>query len=540
MLAYLRVENFAVVEKVELDFSANLNVLTGETGAGKSILIDAISFFLKKKVSEVSPRKPGAKLVVEAMFTRNDEEFVFRREVSNGRSLCFINGQMVPFIRLKEKAEKLLNIYGQNEHTFLLNAANHRMYLDNYCRNHELLAGMVQVYKKLKKTIAELEELQGKSRQAYEKIDFINFQIAEIENLQLQKGEDSALEQQLKILSSSEEIIEKSGSVIRDFYDDEGSVYNKIADNLQRLAYLKDIYPDLQPLFDETDRFYNLLPEISSQLSDIVDKVEYNEEELNRLEDKLLKLNRLKTKHHMTLDQLLDKLEDLKKEKEELLNMDFSIKEKQKEIDQLFSRYKTINIELRNRRREKAKTLSAVIENELAKLEMKHARFVVEFDEAEPDVKNISDKGSDRVEFYFTPNPGQEPGQIKNVASGGELSRLMLVLKSLTKDDDHSAYIFDEIDSGIGGKTAEFVGEKLKRIAEFNQVICISHLPQIASFAGKHFLVSKEFSNNETFSYVTELSRGEQVREIARLMVGSQVNDDVLKAAENLLAKNSR
>jgi DNA repair protein RecN (Recombination protein N) len=539
MLTYLRVENFAVVEKVELGFSANLNVLTGETGAGKSILIDAISFLLKKKVPEISPRKPGATLLVEAMFTRDDEEFVFRREVSNGRSLCFINGQVVPFIQLKEKAEKLLNIYGQNEHTFLLNSANHRMYLDNYCRNQELLAGLARVYKELKKIISELDELQGKSKQAYEKIDFINFQVSEIENLGMQKGEDSDLEQQVKILSSAEEIIEKSNSVIRDFYDDEGSVYNKIADNLPLLEFLKDIYPELKPLCDEAGRFYNLLPEISSQLSDIVDKVEYSEEELNNLENKLLKLDRLKSKYKMNLDQLLDKSDQLKKEKEELLNMDFSIKDKQEEIDRLFSQYKTINIELRKRRREKAEELSALIENELTKLEMKHARFVVEFAEVEPGVDTISYKVSDRVEFHFTPNPGQEPGQIKNVASGGELSRLMLVLKSLIKDDDYSAYIFDEIDSGIGGKTAEFVGEKLKRIAEFNQVICISHLPQIASFAGKHFLVSKEFNNNETFSYVTELSRDQQVREIARLMVGSRVNDDVLKAAENLLVRNS-
>ncbi|MCK5058821.1 MAG: DNA repair protein RecN [Candidatus Aminicenantes bacterium] len=540
MLAYLRVENFAVVEKVELDFSANLNVLTGETGAGKSILIDAISFFLKKKFPEISPRKPGATLLVEAMFTRDDEEFVFRREVRNGRSLCFINGQVVPFTSLKEKAEKLLNIYGQNEHTFLLNSANHRMYLDKFCRNRELLTGLALVYKELKKLISELDELKRKSKQAYEKIDFINFQVSEIENLGMQKGEDSDLEQQVKILSSAEEIIEKSNSVTRSFYDDEGSVYNKIADNLQHLEYLKDIYPELKPLCDEAGRFYNLLPEISSQLSEILDKVEYSEEELNNLENKLLKLNRLKAKYNLNLDQLLDKSEGLKKEKEELLNMDFSIKDKQKEIDHLFSQYKKINSELRYRRREKAKELSAVIENELTKLEMKHARFLVEFVEVEPDVNNISDKGSDRLEFYFTPNPGQKPGQIKNVASGGELSRLMLVLKSLIKDDDYSAYIFDEIDSGIGGKTAEFVGEKLKRIAEFNQVICISHLPQIASFAGKHFLVSKEFSENETFSYVKELSREEQVREIARLMVGSQVNDDVLKAAKNLLARNSR
>lgn len=539
MLSYLRVENFAVVEKVELDFSVNLNVLTGETGAGKSILIDAITLFLKKKVPGNITRNPEAKLLVEAMFSRNDEEYVFKREVNNGRSLCFINGQIVPFVQLKEKAETLLNIYGQHEHTFLLNPANHRSFLDNFCKNQELLQDMTRCYKELKKLISELEELKEKGKKAYEKIDFINFQVTEIEQLEMARGDDVELEKQVKILSSAEEIMSKSKSVIEALYDDEASAYNKIADNLRNLEYLKGIYPELTSLYEETDRFYNLLPEISSTLSELVDKVEYNEDELDSLENKLLKLNRLKTKHNMNLDQLLDKLEELNAEKQVLLNMDFSIRDKQKEIDRLFSEYNRLNNELRKKRKEKAVELSSTIEKELTKLEMKHAAFVVKFEEIEPDMNTISDKGTDKTEFYFTSNPGQKPGQIKNVASGGELSRLMLVLKSLIREDDYSTYIFDEIDSGIGGKTAEFVGEKLKRIAEHNQVICISHLPQIASFAGRHFLVNKEVTNNETFSYVKQLSREDKVKEIARLMVGSRVNDDVLKAAENLLVRNS-
>jgi DNA repair protein RecN (Recombination protein N) len=540
MLSYLKVENVAVVEKVELDFSENLNVLTGETGAGKSILIDAILLFLKKKVPENITRTPGQKLLVEAMFTRDDEEFVFRREVKNGRSLCFFNGQVTPFVQLKEKAETFLNIYGQHEHTFLLNTSNHRVFLDNFCRNHELLNDIARCYKELKTLISEFEELKQKGKKAYEKIDFINFQVGEIEDLQMEKGDDAGVEQQVKILSSAEEIIARSNSVIEELYNKEGSVYNKIADNLRNIEYLFGIYPELVSLYDETNKFYNLLPEISSALSEIVDKVEYDEEELNNLENKLLQLNRLKSKYKMNLDQLLDKLADLKKEKEALINMDFSIKDKQKEIDGLFSKYKTLNVKLRNDRKKRSKELCIVIEDELTRLEMKHAKFLVEIEEIEPEVNSIGDKGTDKIEFYFTSNPGQKPGQIKDVASGGELSRLMLVLKSQIKEDDYSTYIFDEIDSGIGGKTAEFVGERLKRIAAHNQVICISHLPQIASFAARHFLVTKEVKNNETYSYVKELSGEAKVREIGRLMVGSRVDDDVLKAAENLLAKNSK
>ncbi len=540
MLSYLRVENFAVVEKVELNFSANLNVLTGETGAGKSILIDAISIFLKKKISENLPRKPGAKLLVEAMFTDKDDEFILRREMENGKSLCFLNGQMAPFTQLKEHAEKFLNIYGQNDHDFLLNTANHRTFLDEYGQHHPLLNDISRCYSELKSLIADLAALKEKGKQANERLDFIDFQVAEIESLELERGADIELEQRVKILSHAEEILARANSLIQDFYNSDGSVYNKIAENLKNLSYLEGIYPQLQPLGDEVKKFYNVLPEISALLSGFVGKLEYNEDELNTLENKLLKLNRLKTKYNLDLDGLLDKLAEIKAERNLFANMDFSIKDKQKEIDNVLRQYREYNTELRNKRKEKAQELSAIIEKELEKLEMKHARFIVEITAIEPDMNTITDKGSDKIEFFFTSNPGQKPAQIKDVASGGELSRLMLVLKSLIRDDDFSAYIFDEIDSGIGGKTAEFVGEKLKRIAAHNQVICISHLPQIASFAASHFLVSKEFSRDETFSFVKELSPDEKVKEIARLMVGSRVNEDVLKAAQNLLVKNSR
>jgi DNA repair protein RecN (Recombination protein N) len=306
------------------------------------------------------------------------------------------------------------------------------------------------------------------------------------------------------------------------------------------MAYLKKIYPQLDSLNDELGSFYNLLPELSATLSNIVGSVDYSEDELNDVEDKLMRLNRLKAKYRLNLDQLLQKRDELIKERDLLRDMDFSLREKQAEIDKAFREYKKINLELRTQRKNKAEELSRMVEKELAKLEMSKARFLVRIGENEPDIENISDKGTDEVEFYFSSNPGQEPGRIREVASGGELSRLMLVLKSIIREDEDSTYIFDEIDAGIGGKTAEFVGEKLKRISKSNQVICISHLPQIASFADTHFLVTKEFKKKQTFSYVKELSEEERVNEIGRLMVGSVVDGDVLKAAKSLLDKNRK
>lgn len=538
MLEYLKVENFAVVEKVELNFSPHLNILTGETGAGKSILIGAVNHFLKKKVTDTAIRGENNTLIVEAMFTRKNEEFILRREVNKKKSLCYVNSSLVPFTQLKEKAETLLNIYGQNEHVFLLNPSNHRIFLDIFCQNLQLLNRLAESFEQLKVLIDELEQLKRKGDKAAETLDFINFQITEIENLKMKKGDDEVLEQRLTILSSAEEILAKSHQLIGDLYQKDNSVYNTIANNLKNLQYLKEIYPELVSLNEEVERFYNLLPEISSTLSKIIGEVDYNEDELNEIEDKLTRLNRLKSKYKMDLHRLLQKKEELIKEKNFLLDMDFSFKEMQKDIDKALQEYKILNLELRNQRKKKAENLSQIIEKELKKLEMPKAQFIVNIEENEPDINNITDKGTDKIEFYFTSNPGQPPGRIKDIASGGELSRLMLVLKSILKDDLDSTYIFDEIDTGIGGKTAEFVGEKLRRIAESNQVICISHLPQIASFAESHFLVSKEFKKNQTFSYVEELSDKNRVKELARLMAGSAVNDDMLKAAQQLLEKN--
>jgi DNA repair protein RecN (Recombination protein N) len=538
VLDYLKVENFAVVEKVELKFSPHLNIFTGETGAGKSILIGAVNNFLNKRVVETAIRGEDNTMVVEAMFTQGEEEFILKREVNKKKSFCYINGSLVPFVQLKEKAEDLLNIYGQNEHIFLLNPANHRVFLDEFCQGHTLLTRLAGHYDQLKGLISQLEALKRKGEKATETLDFIHFQVTEIDNLKMNRGDDEVLEQRLKILSSAEEILSRSQQILDDYYQKDDSVYNTIAGHLNNLQFLKGIYPELGSLNEEVDRFYNLLPELSATLSKISGEVDYNEEELNEIEEKLTRLNRLKSKYKLDLEQLLQKRDELIKERDLLADMDFSVKEKQKEIEHIFQEYKEFNLELRALRKTKAVELGQIIEKELKKLEMGKARFKIEIEENEPEIGNITDKGTDKVEFYFTSNPGQPLGRIKDIASGGELSRLMLVLKSMLRDDADATYIFDEIDTGIGGKTAEFVGEKLKRIAKNNQVICISHLPQIASFAESHFLVSKEFKKNQTFSYVEELSDPDRVKELARLMAGSAVSEDMLKAAQQLLEKN--
>ena len=538
MLTYLRVENFAVVEKAEIHFCPGLNILTGETGAGKSLLIDAIKLLIDKKIPPNSVRNKDKKLKVEAFFENKGTEFVLRREISAGsknRSLTFLDGEAVPFPKLKEAAEGLLNIYGQNEYLFLLSPSNHLNFLDKFSGNGSVLTELGEIFDDLTVLKADLEDLIAGEKSASEKIDFIEFQLSEINDVDPEKESEEEMEQKLKILSSAEEIISNSSLVLDNLYRSENSVYNRLTDSLKGVDYLNSIYPEIAPFREEILKFYKSLPEISTLLSDQSGGIERNEAELNRIEEKLFRIKKLKTKYNVDFDGLKKKRDELLVEKEKFQNMEFSIREKEKEIEIKLNNYREINRKLRSIRMEHGKVLSELVEKELSLLEMEKARFVVEMIEKDPELTNISGKGTDKVEFMFSSNPGMDPGKIRDIASGGELSRLMLVLKSIIEDDSEMSYIFDEIDSGIGGKTADFVGDKLKNISRSNQVICISHLPQIASFADRHFLIGKEYRDDTTFSTVLILDDEERKEEVARLMAGKSVTNDVLEAAAHLI-----
>ncbi|MBN2346419.1 MAG: AAA family ATPase, partial [Candidatus Aminicenantes bacterium] len=470
MLSYLKVENLAVVEKAELDFSPKLNILTGETGAGKSILIDAILLLLNKKTPPHIIRGGSEKLTVEAMFCRDDEEVVLRREITRGKSLAFLDGELVPFARVREKADSLLNIYGQKDHVFLLHAPNHQAYLDRFAQNGGLLEEMAGKCRQVRALQARRRELLEKSGQARERLDYLDFQLREIESLDPQPGDDARWQERLQILASAETILEKAEALARDLYQSDGSAYNLLARHQAGVEYLHSLFPDFAQFKEEIDRFYGQLPEISAYLSSLAGRVEFNEGEFNEISEKLSRLERLRAKHKLDLEGLLAKAVELRRERDELLHLDFSLSDTEKESARALDEYRALQERLRQARRAGAARLSSLVVGELALLEMAKARFDVRCEEIEPTADNVADEGTDRVEFYFTSNPGQPPGKLRDVASGGELSRLMLALKSLGEDETGATFIFDEIDSGIGGKTAEFVGEKLRQISARNQV----------------------------------------------------------------------
>ena len=539
MLSYLRVENFAVVKKAEINFSNGLNVLTGETGAGKSIIVDSISLLFKKKINPSFIRNDGEKLIVEAFFEADEEEFALRREFSKSRSVSFINGDAVPFSKLKEKAENLVNIYGQNEHLFLLNSQNHVKILDQFSRLDDRIEELRLIVNKINSILREKKRLEQEKKDADERIDYINFQLNEFDSLGFNDNDLEEIEEKYKILTSSEDIIKRINRVVEDFYESENSVYLILSRNFQDIEYLSEIYKEVSDFKEEIEKISGIISEFSDILSKKRDEIDFDVQESSRIEEKYSLLSRLKVKHKTDYRGLKKKYEELVKERNELINLDHKIIEIERELNKWFEKYKKINNEIRKKRENKATEFSDKIEKELKKLEMNNAIFKVDILKKEPDIENLSERGSDEVEFLFSSNPGIECGKIKDIASGGELSRLMLVIKSIVGDNNKDiTFIFDEIDTGIGGKTAEFVGEKLRTISKENQVICISHLPQIASFAETHFLIEKYFKDNKTFTEIKELGDDERIKEIARLMAGSAVNESVLSAAKNLLLKN--
>ncbi len=541
MLSYLRVENFAVVKRVEINFSEGLNILTGETGTGKSIIVDSISLLFKKNINPSFIRDKNEKLTVEAFFNINDKEFSLRREFSKSKSISFIDGNAVPFSRLKKKAENLVNIYGQNEHLFLLNPNNHVKILDQFSKLNSKTEELKEIVLKINSILKNKKKLEIEKENSDEKLDYINFQINEFDTLGFNDKEIDDIENKYKILTSSEEIINKIKKIIDDFYESENSAYSLLSRNFDEIQYLSNIYSEISEYKEEIERISEMISDFSNILIQKRDEIDFDMQESSLIEEKYSLLSRLKVKHKTDYEGLKKKYQELINERDKLINIDHKLNDINKELSDWFEKYKKINSEIRRIRINKSKTFSKIIEKELKKLEMNNARFKVKIVEKEPDINNLSERGSDETEFLFSSNPGIECGKIKDIASGGELSRLMLVIKSITGDNINDiTFIFDEIDTGIGGKTAEFVGEKLKSISKSNQVICISHLPQIASFADNHFLIEKYFKDNQTFTKIKELNNSARIKEIARLMAGSAVNESVLSAAENLLNKNKK
>lgn len=556
MLRYLRIKNLATIEEVELELAPGFTILTGETGAGKSIIIDAIKILLGEKATPDLIRSGKNEARIEAIFELegselvppeieldNDRQLSLQRTISSqGLSKSYANGVLIPIKRLKELGDRLIDIYGQNDHIFLLDLTNHLRFLDDWAGTTELREKVKQSAQKIRGLFREKLELETRQKDRAQRLDFINFQIKEIEEAGLTAGEEEELLQERSILKNAEKIAGLVNTAIDLAYENEDSITTALKRLETLTTDLASYFPDLKAASDQLDDFSIFLKELVNNLIELRDKYAPSPGRLEEIEERLSQLDRLKRKYGSTVEEVLEHLEQIKNEK---INLEKS-EEKQTELEgairQAFMDYRRLTQELSELRHKRARDLEQLLIKELAQLAMNRARFRVDFRSHQPDLGDLStirDTGSEEVEFLLSPNPGEDLKPLRRIASGGELSRIMLAFKVIGQaSEPGKTLIFDEIDAGIGGQTADFLARKLKQLAQSHQIICITHLPQIASAAHHHYHLEKKTEKGRTYTLVKKLKDNERPEEIARLISGSHLTEASLQIARELLEQN--
>lgn len=555
MLEHLHIRNVALIKESEISFGDGLNILTGETGAGKSMIIDSLQFALGGRAGKDFLRHGEKQAAVEALFSvqsqalteklaengivpEEDGTLLITRTLSEaGKSVCRINGSTVTVGMLKEIAEDMIDIYGQHEHQSLLNPVKHIRLLDRFCG-----AGFgeaMEEYKNSRQRLKDLEKqltiLIGDESQREQRMDMLLFQKEEIEAAELQEGEEDALLEQKKRLSSMERLIRLTGESVTLLYDGDDrapSACDQLGDALAKLREAAEYDAALSPLADALADGYAAVEDCVRELKREAEKQEADPEELERIEERLQLFYKLKRKYGGSIEAVLEFYEKAVQELEFLSNSSEKAAELSAKKAAEEKRLSALAETLTARRRATAEQVEEQIETALHDMEMKHARFHIQIEEK----ADWGADGKDKVEFLISANAGEPLKPLAKIASGGEMSRVMLALKTVLVDaDEIGTFIFDEIDTGVSGRTARRVGEKMHFLGGKRQLLCITHLPQIAAMADNHFLIEKESDAGETVTRVTALDEEGAVREVARLM--NDVTETTLAAARELLAE---
>ncbi|MDH4222622.1 MAG: DNA repair protein RecN [candidate division Zixibacteria bacterium] len=563
MLKSLRIRNFAIVENLEIDFFPGLNVLTGATGAGKSIIIGALNLALGERASSEMIRTGADSAVVEAVFEtksksqvaklsgevgiiHTENQLIIRRELSSkGVSRCFLNDRQVTLAYLKLVGDQLADLHGQHEHQSLLNPFEHLIYLDDYAELKDLLSDVGEIYYRLKEKLSGLEELKRKEIISREKKELYQFQLKEISSAHLETEEEEELSSRKKILENAETLFQIASSVYEELYNREGSIIERISSFKKELEKGEGYDKRLREHIESLDSASLHLCETSRFLENYKESLGFDPEKLEEIRERLNLINGLKKKYGQSLKEVLSYAEKIKNEINTLENRDELIQKMEEDTAEAKAHLKKEALQLSGKRKEKGNELSKKVKKEFASLGMDKCDFEVrswyreEEDgliEVEGKMYYADEKGLDQVEFYVSPNPGEELKPLAKIASGGEISRIMLALKSvIAKSDQMSSMIFDEVDVGIGGEMAEAVGKKMKALSSNHQIICITHLQQIASQAEHHFKVHKEISKNRTVTRIKLLSKEERIKEIARMMAGKKISELTLEHAAEMI-----
>ncbi|HIR98556.1 MAG TPA: DNA repair protein RecN [Candidatus Merdisoma faecalis] len=552
MLTHLHVKNLALIREVEIDFTEGLNILTGETGAGKSIVIGSVSLALGGKVSREMVR-PGAdyglaelvflvnrekqkEKLLELGITPEEDQVIISRKISDGRSINKINGETVTLSQLRETASLLIDVHGQHEHQSLLQKKKHLEILDEFAKEElgpvkEKLAGAFQNWKKLKK---QLQEAQMDEESRLREISLLEFETDEIGKAELVPGEDEELERRYRRMTNARKLMEAAGSAYAlTGYEEEsgaGAVIGRAVRELQSAASFDEELSGLASLLSDVD---GLLNDFNREMSDYLTSLEFDEKEFSETEERLNLLNYLKSRYGHTLEEILAYQEKQEQRLAALQDYDRYLQDLEAQLKKAEEELQDLCAEASGIRQRYGKMLCEKIKEHLIDLNFLNVEFEMAFEE----LPEYTAQGKDSAEFLISTNPGEPLRPLMKIASGGELSRIMLAIKTVLADrDEIDTVIFDEIDVGISGRTAQKVSEKMMLIGRTRQVICITHLAQIAAMADSHYRIEKQVEEGETRTQIRRLSEKESIEELARILGGAEITDAVTKNAEEMRA----
>ena len=550
MLRELKIENLAIIDELDIEFEKGFIVLTGETGAGKSIILSGINLLIGEKASVDMIRDGEENLVAQGVFDVDEEqkkklevmgidtdgdEIIIRRYYNrNGKARAFVNNVRITLADLKEIASTLVDIVGQHSHQMLLNRNNHIKLLDSFLSKEdkdikEKLSVLLSQYREVK---AKIEKIESDKKETLEKKEFYEYQLEEIEKLKLKDGEDEILEAEYKKVFNAEKIREKVYESLEYLKYDDDSALGFILESIKNIEYLGKYDERYLELAKRMENAYYELEDCVGEIEDISKNIEVTESDLDKIAGRMNTLKRIKEKYKRTLAELIEYREDLKEKLSDMNSGDFKTRELQKELDKIKAEYDKLAEKLSESRKEIALKIEDELLNELKFLNMEDAKLKVQMNK----IDRMTNDGYDEIEFFISTNVGQELKPLNKIASGGEVSRVMLALKVIfSKVDNIPILIFDEIDTGIGGETVRKIALKLKEIGDSTQIISITHSPVIASKASQQFYIEKYVENSKTISRVKKLSANERIKEIGRMLVGEKINDEVLEIANKML-----
>ncbi|MBA4421772.1 MAG: DNA repair protein RecN [Syntrophus sp. (in: bacteria)] len=553
MLTELNIRNFAIIDELKVAFDGGLNVISGETGAGKSIIIGAVGLLLGERANADMIRSFEDAAVVEALFNIREyegiqkkvremgfgdgQDLIVRRVVSrSGKHRVYINGALASLTSLAAIGESLINICGQHEHQMILDPKNHTDILDEFGGLLPLRSVYREAYDRYLALNEKLRGLQELRRKKEEREDLLHFQITELSQADVRPGEDAALLEEKKVLANVQKLIDFAEGAYEILYGKSGSVLTDFRSAAGAVKEIRKIDPALKLSEGEMEELYYRIEDAAFILRDYAKHLSFDPARMESLEERLELLGRLKRKYGGTLDAVLKKRAEAEEELLNIASVEEEIGKLSTAIADERGRLTEAGEILSARRREQAVALQEAIEAEIRTLRMENARFVVVFRDRPEGDASLGEKGMDDLEFYLSTNVGEELKPLRGIASGGELSRIMLAVKKvLARTGSVGTIVFDEVDSGIGGATAEIVGQKLKEVARHHQVLCITHLPQIACCGDRHYRVMKQIVGERTNTSVTLLSEAERLEEIARMLGGVELTKKTRDHAREML-----